>query len=322
MASKSRFPIWVAYALGSFVCYGITNSLLGALVEWSHKNPSTPITAPFVLWITMGFIGACATTGFKVSGRGFKGLPARKFVWVAIVAGITLSAAMLTLKLGLSQDSSSRGPIVAISSANSMLVAIGAWFIIREKLNVWQLGGMLVIVAGIIVIGLSSGTAASTKGLLYGLATLVLFGITNFLLKYAGHHGSNSVTTTAILWLSSGVCGVLAIGFCLIRYGHLPGLQQPSLILWAVLAGVSLGLGMLCLKLAVTKGPGGPATVITGSNSVLVALFEYFVFTHVPVTQKLVGMGIAVLGIIVLSLAGARTVKAPVPVPVVVVRRR
>ena len=310
MPAKSRFPIWVAYALGSFLCYGITNSLLGALVEWSHKNPSTPITAPFVLWITMGFIGVCATAGFKLSGRGFKGLPSRKFVWVAIVAGITLSAAMLTLKLGLSQDSSSRGPIVAISSANAMLVAIGAWFIIREKLNTWQLGGMLVIIAGIIVIGLSSGTAASTKGLLYGLATLVLFGITNFLLKYAGHHGSNSVTISAILWLSSGVCGVLAIGFCLIRYGHLPGMQQPSLILWAVLAGVTLGLGMLCLKLAVTKGPGGPAAAITGSNSVLVVLFEYFVFAHVPVTQKLVGMGIAVMGIIVLSLAGARRAAA------------
>jgi transporter family protein len=238
------------------------------------------------------------------------------------VAGITLSAAMLTLKLGLSQDSASRGPIVAISSANAMLVAIGAWFIIREKLNTWQLGGMLVIVAGIIVMAFSSGTAASTRGLLYGLATMVLFGITNFLLKYAGHQGSNSVTTAAILWLSSGVCGVLAVGYCLIRYGHLPGMQQASLVLWAVLAGVSLGLGMLCLKLAVTKGPGGPATAITGSNSVLVALFEYFVFAHVPVTQKLIGMGVAVLGIIVLSLAGARKVATAKTAPVAVEQQR
>jgi drug/metabolite transporter (DMT)-like permease len=321
MATRSRFPVWIAFALGSFLCYGITNSLLGALVEWSHKNPNTPVTAPFVLWITMGFVGVCAATGFKVSGRGFKGLPSRKFVWVAIAAGITLSAAMLTLKLGLSQDSSSRGPIVAISSANAMLVAIGAWFIIREKLNAWQLAGMLVIVGGIIVIGLSSGAAASSKGLLFGLATMVLFGITNFLLKYAGHHGSDSVTITTILWLSSGVCGVLAIGYCLIRYGRLPGMQQPSLILWAILAGLTLGLGMLCLKLAMTKGPGGPATAITGSNSILVALFEYFVFAHVPVTQKLVGMGIAILGIIVLSLAGARKGVGATQ-PVVVVERQ
>jgi drug/metabolite transporter (DMT)-like permease len=322
MAGRSRFPVWIAYALASFLCYGVTNSLLGALVEWSHENPNTPITAPFVLWITMGFVGVCATVGFKVSGRGFKGLPARKFVWVAIVAGVTLSAAMLTLKLGLSSDAKARGPIVAISSANAMLVALGAWFVIREKLNPWQLLGMLVIIGGIIVMALGSGTGASTRALLYGLATMVLFGITNFLLKYAGHHGSDSVTTAAILWLSSGVCGVLAIGYCLIRYGHLPGMQQPSLVLWAILAGVALGVGMLCLKLAVTRGPGGPATAITGSNSILVALFEYFVFAHVPPTQKLIGMGVAILGIIVLSLAGARKARAAAPEAVVAGGRR
>ena len=306
MIAKLRLPLWVVYALGSFICYGITNSLLGALVEWSDHNPSTPVTAPFVLWMTMGFVGVGAATLFTVRGRGYKGLPSRKFMWIAIVAGVTLSAGMLTLKLGLSSDSSARGPIVAITSANAMLVALSAWLILREKLSRMQLLGMIVIIGGVIVMALGPGTAASMRALLYGLATMVLFGITNFLLKYAGHHGSNSVTTTAILWLSSGVCGVLAIGYCLIRYGHLPGMQQPSLILWAILAGASLALGMLFIKLSVTKGPGGPATAITGSNSVLVALFEYFVFAHIPPTQKLIGMGIAIAGIIVLSLGGTR----------------
>ena len=87
MTAKSRLPLWVAFALGSFFCYGITNSLLGALVEWSHHNPSTPVTAPFVLWMTMGFVGVGAATVFKIRGRGYKGLPSRKFVWMAIVAG-------------------------------------------------------------------------------------------------------------------------------------------------------------------------------------------------------------------------------------------
>ncbi len=155
---------------------------------------------------------------------------------------------------------------------------------------------------------LGSGSAASVKGLLYGIATLVLFGITNFLLKYAGHYGSNSVTITAVLWLSAGICGLLAIAYCLIRYGHLPGMQKPSLMFWAILAGLTLGLGMLCLKLAVTKGPGGPATAIIGSNAILVTLFEYAVFSHIPPAQKLIGMGIAIVGIIALSLAGARQV--------------
>jgi transporter family protein len=306
MTKFSRLPLWVVYALASFLCYGVTNSLLGAIFEWSERNPETPVTAPFVLWMTMGVVGAGAAGVFRLKGRGYKGLPARRFVWIAAVAGVTLSAAMLTLKLGLSSDPNAKGPIVAITSTNAMIVALGAWFILREKLSRGQLLGMFVIVCGIAVMALGSGAGSSARGLLFGVATMVLFGITNFLLKYAGHHGSDSVTTTAILWLSAGVCGLLAIGYCLIQYGHLPGMQEPSLILWAVLAGVSLAMGMLFLKLAVTKGPGGPATAITGSNSVLVALFEFLVFAHIPPVQKSIGMGIAIAGIIVLSLGANR----------------
>ncbi len=306
MARRLSFPPWVGYALASFLCYGITNSLLGAIYEWSDRNPDTSVTAPFILWMTLGFFGVGAASLFKLTGRGYRGLPSRRFVWIAAVAGVTLSAAMLTLKLGLASDPDAKGPIVAISSTNAMIVALGAWLILSEKLSRRQLLGMFIIICGIALMALGYGAGSSPRGLLFGLATMVLFGITNFLLKYAGHYGSNSVTTAAILWLSAGVCGVLAIGYCLIRYGHLPGMEQPSLILWAILAGVTLALGMLFIKLAVTKGPGGPATAISGSNSVLVAIFEFLVFAHIPPVQKLVGMGIAIAGIIVLSLAGDR----------------
>lgn len=306
MTRRLSFPPWVGYALASFLCYGITNSLLGAIFEWSDRNTDTSVTAPFILWMTLGFFGVGAASLFKLTGRGYRGLPSRRFVWIAAVAGVTLSAAMLTLKLGLASDPDAKGPIVAISSTNAMIVALGAWLILSEKLSRRQLLGMFIIICGIALMALGHGAGSSPRGLLFGLATMVLFGITNFLLKYAGHHGSNSVTTAAILWLSAGVCGVLAIGYCLIRYGHLPGMEQPSLILWAILAGVTLALGMLFIKLAVTKGPGGPATAISGSNSVLVAIFEFLVFAHIPPVQKLVGMGIAIAGIIVLSLAGDR----------------
>jgi drug/metabolite transporter (DMT)-like permease len=306
MNAKPVIPGWVGFALASFLCYGITNSLLGAIFEWSERNPNTPLTAPFVLWMTMGVVGALAGGVFKLTGRGYKGLPSRRFVWIAAVAGVTLSAGMLTLKLGLASDPDAKGPIVAITSASAMIVALGAFVILRERLTRTQLLGMVVIIGGIIVLALGSGTHSSTRGLLFGLATMVLFGVTNFLLKYAGHHGSDSVTTTAVLWLSAGVCGLVAIVVSLAIYGHLPGMQELSLILWAILAGVSLSMGMLFLKLAVTKGPGGPAAAITGSNSILVVIFEYLVFAHVPPAQKLAGMGIAVAGIIILSLGGKR----------------
>ncbi len=315
MTRRPSLPLWVGYALGSFLCYGITNSLLGAIYEWSGRDPGTPVNAPFVLWATMGVVGIGAASLFKLSGRGFKGLPSRRFAWIAAAAGVTLSLAMLTLKLGLASDPDAKGPIVAVSSTNALIVALGAWLILHEKLTKSQLLGMFVIICGIAVIALGYGAGSSPRGLLFGLATMVLFGITNFLLKYAGHHGSDSVTTTAILWLSAGVCGVLALGYSLLRHGRLPGMERPSLILWAVAAGITLALGMLFIKLAVTNGPGGPATAISGSNSVLVVIFEFLVFAHIPPTQKLVGMGVAIAGIITLSLAGDRGTRLPEVAP-------
>jgi transporter family protein len=299
---KKMIPPWLQYALGSFLCFGITNSLLGAIFEWSGRNPSTPVTAPFIVWLTMGLFGVGTALIFGLTGRGFRGIPTPRLAWVAALAGLFLSLGMLTLKLGLSSDPGSKGPIVAITSTNAMLVAVGAWVFLKEKLSRMQLTGMLVIVSGIIFMALGQGSETSLRGFLFGLATMLFFGITNFLLKYAGHKGMNSVTATAILWLSSGLCGALAVAGCLLLYGNLPGLEHPSLLLWSALAGISLSLGMLFIKLAVTKGPAGPATAVTGSNSVLVALFEFFVFAHIPPTPKIIGMAITIGGIIFLSL--------------------
>jgi len=302
---KNPISSWAGFALASFLCFGITNSLLGAIFEWSHRNPDTSVSAPFILWATMGLVGVITAIVFKCKGRGYKGLPSKRFAWIAASAGVTLSLGMLTLKLGLASDPGAKGPIVAISSTNAMIVALGAWFILHEKLSKKQLFAMFIIVCGIATMALGHGTATSLRGLFFGLATMALFGITNFLLKYAGHHGADSVTATAILLLSAGVCGILAIGFNVIRFGHLPGMENTSLILWAILAGISLALGMLFIKLAVTQGPGGPAAAITGSNSILVALFEFFVFAHIPPTQKLIGMLVALMGIIILAMGGS-----------------
>ena len=297
-------PAWFGFAILSFLGFGITNALLGAIFEWSGRNPATPVTAPFILWLTMGFVGLVAAAVFAATGRGYRGLPAPRFAVVSAVAGVSLALGMLTLKLGLASDPGAKGPIVAIASTNAMIVAAGARVILREQLSRMQLVGMCVIVSGIVAMALGQGAAASLRGLAFGLATMVFFGITNFLLKYAGHHGADSVTATAILWLSAGGCGVLAIGATLLRHGSLPGMESPRLIAWAVVAGTTLALGMLCIKLAVTRGPGGPAAAITGSNSILVALFEFFAFAHVPPSMKILGMAIALAGIVFLALGG------------------
>lgn len=301
---KTKIPSWINYALLGFLGFGITNFLLGCIAQWTHGDINASISAPMLVWFAMGVAGAIAAAIFKGTGRGFTGIPAKKFIWVAIVAGVSLSVGMLTLKLGLASEPNARGPIVAISTTNSMLVALLAFWLLKEKLTKMQGLGFFVIVAGLVTIGLASGTQASIRGLMFGLLTMLFFGITNYLLKYAGFHGTNSLSATAILWLASGAVGVLALGGTFAIGRGLAGLPSIKLIITALIAGLFLALGMFGIKTAVTKGPGGPATAITGSNAVLVTVLDWIFFGHLPPAQKTIGMLVALAGIVVLALGG------------------
>lgn len=302
---------WVRYALTSFLLFGITNFLLGAIAEMTGRNPQASITAPMLLWIGMGLMGGGAVVIFRVRGRGFRGIPAPRFAVIAAVAGITLALGMLTLKIGLAREPLARGPIVAVTSANSIIVALLALVVLREKLSGLQLAGLLTIVAGIGIMAAGGRSATGWGAILFGLLTMLLFGITNFLLKYAGHHRTDSISATAILWISAGVFGLLAVGVSFGVGRGLAGLETWPLRLLALVTGLFLGGGMLALKLAVSRGPGGPATAITGSNAVLVTLLDRLVFGHLPPLYKIVGMVVALVGIAVLALGQRR--RAPVP---------
>ncbi len=306
------FPAWMWYALLGFFGFGITNFLLGCIAHWSGGNVDASISAPILVWFAMGVAGGIAAVLFRATGRGYQGIPAKKFVWVSIVAGITLSAGMLTLKLGLASEPTARGPIVAITATNSMLVALLAYLLLKEKLSTQQLIGFFIIVAGLVTIGLASGVNASFKGLFYGLLTMLLFGITNYLLKYAGHHGTNSLSATAILWLSSGGVGLIGIFITFAMGRGLAGLESVGMISAALIAGFFLAIGMFGIKTAVTKGPGGPATAITGSNALLVTFLDWLFFGHWPPAQKTIGMLIALGGIVVLALGGRHAASAVV----------
>ncbi|MCK6504306.1 DMT family transporter [Myxococcota bacterium] len=294
---------WIRFALLGFLGFGSTNFLLGCIVEWSGRDPQASISAPLLLWLAMGLVGLCSLVLFRWTGRGLRGLPSRGVVGMAAAAGLTLAAGMMTLKLGLAAEPGARGPLVAVASSSALLVALASRVLLGERLSGRHALGLLVIVGGVVMIGLSGGGQASHTGLAFGLLTLLCFGVTNTLLKVAGHRGADSVSATVVLWTSAGAAGLVGLGTTFAIGRGLAGLDSPLLVGTSLLAGLTLAVGMLGTKLAVTRGPGGPAAAIAGANAVLVALLERLVFGHTPPSWKLVGMTVAVGGIVLLALA-------------------
>lgn len=280
-----------------------TNFILGYVAEKSAGDAAASVKAAMVLWLGTGLLGVAGAFVFKVSGRGFSGLSGRAPLLLPLVAGVTLALGMLLLKAGLAANPLAKGPIVAVASSNSLVVALLAWAFFREKLSPGQWAGFLVIVAGIVLVSLGGGGRASRTALAFACMAMLLFGATNFFLKLAGRQGCDSLTTAVVLWLAVGGCGLLAVPGYRLAYSRLPVLERPGLSWLALLAGIFLALGMLGIKKAVTLGPAGPATAVSGSNAILVGILDLALLGHGLPGLKLAGMLAAVAGIVVLALA-------------------
>ncbi len=291
------------------IFFGVTNFFLGFISEKSANDPAASVKAAIVLWLGCGLLGAAGAVFILLSGRGFSGLPGKRAFLFPASAGAFLAMGMLLLKSSLAANPLAKGPIVAVTSSNSLIVALLAWVFIREKLSHGQWTGFLIIIAGIVLISLGGGGRAHFGAVGLAVAAMLLFGVTNFLLKLAGEKGCDSVASAVVLWLAVGACGLLAVAWRWLAQRGLPALARPGLTWLALMAGVFLALGMLGIKKAVTLGQAGPAAAVSGSNAILVALLDLVLLGHWLPAMKIAGMLAAVAGIALLALA--RPLKQP-----------
>jgi bacterial/archaeal transporter family protein len=301
--TKKQDRLWLLFALGALFFFGVTNFFLGFISEKSAGDPTASINAAMILWLGTGILGLVGTLYLKIFGRGFSGLPRKSHFILPVSSGITLAVGMLLLKVSLAANPLAKGPIVAITSCNSLIVALLALGFLREKLSLKQWAGFLIIVAGIIILSLAGKASGYFSAVFYAVMAMILFGLTNFLLKLAGEKGCDSVTTAVVLWLSVGGCGVLAFTWHWLEKSRFPDLPSPLLGWLALSAGIFLALGMLGIKKAVTLGQAGPATAVSGSNAILVSLLDFALLGHWLPLMKFIGMVTAVVGIVALALA-------------------
>lgn len=294
---------WLAWALASLLGFALTNFILGYVAEMSAGAPGASVKAVMILCLGCGLPGVIGALVFKARGRGFSRMGGGKFPALPVAAGCSLALGMLLLKSSLAANPLAKGPIVAVTSSNALVVALLAWALLRERLSPVQGAGFLVVVSGVALIGLSGGGRAHLAAVGLAVAAMLLFGITNFLLKLAGARGCDSLAAAVVLWLAVGACGVLAAGGCWLVHGVPPLLGSAVLSGLSLLAGVFLALGMLGIKRAVTLGQAGPAAAVSGANAILVGLLDLALLGHMLAPLKLAGMLLAVTGIVSLSLA-------------------
>ncbi len=149
--------------------------------------------------------------------------------------------------------------------------------------------------------------AQNIAWIFYALGAFVMFGITNFLLKYASVKGVPSIEGTVLLWLGTGCVGIIAV-LLMVVTGMLNPLKNPRLanmdfkyFAITIIAGVTLALGMYFLKVAIGLGKAGPATAVALSNAVLVAVLAWIFLGESLTISELIGMVLFIAAIIVFA---------------------
>ncbi len=142
----------------------------------------------------------------------------------------------------------------------------------------------------------------------YALGAFLMFGITNFLLKYASIKGVPSIEGTVVLWLATGLVGMLAM-LVMVAKGLFNPAINPKLanldfkyFVVPMVAGITLAMGMYFLKSAMVFGKAGPVTAIALSNAILVAALSWILLKEPLSTSDLIGMALYVIAMLIFAL--------------------
>ncbi len=137
----------------------------------------------------------------------------------------------------------------------------------------------------------------SANWLSYSLLSLLAWGLWGFFGKVA----LRSISGEGLLLVSSfGYMITFPIFFVIYRSYLRPSLESGDWA-WGVLAGVIGSLGYLFFYFALARGEASRVVAITAAYPLVTALFAFYMLGEELSFQKILGLGFALIGIMILS---------------------
>lgn len=231
--------------------------------------------------------------------------------WVGLIAGALLSG---TLAPGVTFEALSRTMVtnvVLIGRIESPLIlALSVW-LLRERVNVWEIAGALMSLAGVIVTALLQGLGhhmaqeiSSTDGTGEILAAVgaVALAISSIISKTRLARIPVGVFTTFRTLMGT----IIFFFAALYVYGsnHFMDVFTPFLWQWMLVYGaIIVAMGQSLWFAGLKTASGSDASLAGAFNPIVAILAAYFILGEVPNLAQYVGGGI-ILGGVLLSQIG------------------
>lgn len=150
--------MWIVYALGAAVIWGMNYAASGRLLE---RGLSATTLFLFDLLIGVFAVGGflAATGKLNTVSNEIRALPQSEWIWLAVAAAGTTAAGLLIF-MAIGEKNATLASLIEISYP--LFVALFAWIFFRDVQLNWPtaLGGLLVMAGVFIIYQNNSGPAA------------------------------------------------------------------------------------------------------------------------------------------------------------------
>ena len=286
--------LWLVFILITIVTWGVW----GAFSDTQMDRDNIPETVVYILWaltmIPCAIVALCVNKG--------------KFMhdWKSAVLGCTVgllgAGGQLVLFKALAI-----GPayiIFPFISMSPVIVITLASIFLKEKANKWQIAGIVVALAAILLLSIQSGGADSpVSGWLWiVLAVLVLFawGIQGFFMKFA----NNSMDAESIfVWMAISAVILIPVAYFMTPDAALffqgEGVVGKSL----TCSGIQIlnAIGALTLVYAYRYGKAVIVSPMEGLSPMVTVLLSLVILSVIPTPLQIAGICCAAFAMYALS---------------------
>lgn len=297
---------WLAFALGAAVCFG----LRGILYQWTSQKPINRN----LLLLGVYLSGTIVALGLNL----FYGQK-----WsLGTLAGIGMGVFSFTSNAAMYKGFSvGKASLVAIFTALPPVVVIAiAYFAWGETLSLAQGLAFIIILIGILSIKYSSDISLSNlQGIQWALLAMLGFGLTDIFSKQSTLWHADLLPTLAVMygtgsllfWISWRMNVRKESQIMLASAGEVAATSEGvrawgtmRTLLWGLFVGLSNISGMLLILPAFRLGVTGLVSAVIAMNVLLILLYARVVLKEKFRKLEIAGMVLAIVGMLVLRLAG------------------
>jgi uncharacterized membrane protein len=289
-------PQWLLWAMLAVLCWGlwaITSKLIGnALSAGQSQALSTIGLVPI--------IAILAFTKSKTSEHNRRG------IIIGFLSGVLVCLGNIAYYHALNLGGKA-ATVVSITALYPLITALLAMLLLKERLNEFQIFGIGLSIASMVIFNIYSTEGWASGWLVYAMIPVVLWGVGGLLQKISTNHISGELSTLWFLVAFVPVAFVLLIA---------EPLKQPiEMRVWMLASalGFFFGLGNLAILLAFAR---------EGKASVIAPLAGLYPVVSIPIAilflgekvsgREWLGIGLALTAVVALAWEGKKIEKAEV----------